>query len=332
MGRSVHIRRAIALCSAVLLLPLLSVTVLEGTAGAAPTAPPRYISRYMTTASGSTLYNYGCAQGTFDLNRAGTQHSTVVLDFGAVYYSSTRGTYMATLFGGTDQPLSTVREGVKQYGRGYWICTGGDLSSTTEVGMGTNNSAGSVTYSAGAFFANRVDEVGSYYATIAQVSAAGANDIELGWSGPTAARNWVNGYGSANNYRMFNYGDAAGCPTDHIPSSTECGTAAHPEWGAEDVWYVSWGALPAWPVPEIYTTSGSQAKQWKYLSLYGYTHHGSSMNFVASLTQYYACLQVGGCSGTNNTPAQGWSQLWDQLNSDSRSADTSFHSTDIRYS
>jgi hypothetical protein len=332
MGRSVYVRRAIIVCCAVLLLQLMLVPVLEETAGAAPAAPPRYISRYMTTASGSTLYNYGCAQGTFDLNRAGTQHSTVVLDFGAVYYSSSRGTYMATLFGGTDQPLSTVREGVKQYGRGYWICTGADLSSTTEVGMGTNTSAGSVTYSAGAFFANRVDEVGSYYATIAQVSAAGANDIELGFSGPTAARNWVNGYDSANNWRMFNYGDAAGCPTDHIPSSTECGTAAHPEWGAEDVWYVSWGAPPAWPVPEIYTTSGSQARQWKYLSLYGYTRHGSSMYFVASLTQYYACLQVGGCSGTNNTPAQGWSQLWDQLNSDSRSAQTSFHSTDIRYS
>lgn len=92
------------------------------------------------------------------------------------------------------------------------------------------------------------------------------------------------------------------------------------------IWYVSW-AGPNWPLPEIYTTSGSQAKQWKYLSLYAYTKHGSKMNVIGSLTQYLACN--GGCTGTNNTASAGWSQLYDQLNSDSRITDTTLHSTDI---
>jgi hypothetical protein len=304
-------------------------------AAAAPTPPPYYKSYYMDTASRSALYDLGCAHGKADKSRAGTQRSVVILNFGAVYYSSNAGTYYATLFDGSDTRLTAVRDAVKQYGYGYLICTEADTESSTTVALGTNNSAGTITSAAGSYFANRVDEIGAYFDSLAynQVFAAGANDIELGWSSPTVVRNWLNGYDSANSYRMFDYGDAAGCPTTRIPSGNDCGTAAHPEWTAEDVWFKSWGSTPVFPVPEIYTTSGSQAKQRKYLSLYAYTQHGSRMNFVAALTQYHACLQIpSGCSGMDNTPGQGWTQLYDQLNSDSRSADTSFYSTDIRYS
>ena len=44
------------------------------------------------------------------------------------------------------------------------------------------------------------------------------------------------------------------------------------------------------------------------------------MTFVGSLTQYNACLQVGGCNGTNNTPHQGNDQLLWYLESDPRTA------------
>jgi hypothetical protein len=334
MGRSISIRRTFVVLAAMPVLALLALGAGQiDAAHSAPSAPSPTTSWYMSTANATTLYDMGCAHGRADLNRAGTQRSAVVLAFGAVYWSASRGTYMATLYSGADQPLTTVRESVKQYGRGYYICTASDDASSTHVAMGTNNSAGTVTAAAGAYFADRVDEVGSYFATIKQVIAAGANDIEsgAGWSTPEAAIAWVDGYDSANNHLMFNYGDAAGCPTDHIPGPTECGSAAQPSWDAEDIWYVSFGAQPSLPVPEVYTSSGSMALQWKYLSLYSYTRHGKAMDVMAVLTQFGACSRAGACSGAGNTPAKGYAQLYDALNSDPRSADTSFFSTDLRW-
>jgi hypothetical protein len=50
------------------------------------------------------------------------------------------------------------------------------------------------------------------------------------------------------------------------------------------------------------------------------------------MTQYQACVQKGGCSGTNNTAATGLSQLQSQLNSDSRTATTILSGvTDIQW-
>lgn len=68
-------------------------------------------------------------------------------------------------------------------------------------------------------------------------------------------------------------------------------------------------------------------------ALYNAVKHpeNGKMNFVGSLTQSGACVTHGPCPGSDNSPGVGWSQLYDQPNSDSRSADTTLYSTDISY-
>jgi hypothetical protein len=293
------------------------------------TVPLASISYYLTTVNTTTVYNLGCAHGHKDRDRAGTQRSIVILDFGATFLKSD-GQYYSSLWSAADAPYSKVVAAVKAYGEAYWRCTENDLSSTAIIAMGTNNSAGAVTYAAGAAMARSVNSIGSYFATIKQVSAAGANDIEMGYSAPGPAKTWAQGYDSANNHPYYQFGSAEGCPTTRMPDGGDCGTSAYPEWTAYDVWYVAWGNPAAWPVPEIYLTDGRNAKQWKWLGVYSYQVRGSFMSFIGPMVQWQSCQQVS-CSGTNNTASQGYTQLYNELNSDSRTAQTPPYVTDIKH-
>lgn len=170
----------------------------------------------------------------------------------------------------------------------------------------------------------------------AQLRAAGANDIEAGLlpadKDSSDVRSWVQAFDDYNGFiSYYNYGSADGCPQSSIPQSNDCGAAGHPNVDANDIWYWSWGASPAFPLPEIYTRSGSQANQWKYLSLFGVVRKGGSrMDFVAPMTQSGACASQS-CAGTDNTPEQGWMQLDSALDSDSRVRDATLLLTDIRF-
>lgn len=55
------------------------------------------------------------------------------------------------------------------------------------------------------------------------------------------------------------------------------------------------------------------------------------MIIAGVMTQYQACLDQGGCSGTNNTPEQGWTQLRDLLSSDSQTAQTLLNPQTLRW-
>ncbi len=297
-------------------------------------APPSAKSYYVTGYSTTWAYDQGCALGTQDQNTSGTQKHVAVLDFGKLYLSSS-STWMMGLFQGSDVSLASARLMAEQFARGYWVCTGSDLASTVYVAIGTNNCTGTITSSAGAAMAAQA------YAGWQNVQnngwsqgfVIGANDFES-WAGancstpsPAAARAWIDGYNGATNKVFFvNYGSADGCPTTRVPSASEC-NAGLP---AETIWRVSWSGF-AYPLPEIYTTSGTQASQWKYLSLYSYLNHGSKFTFKGVMTQSGACAQVGGCTGTNNSPTTGWNQLNTAVDSDSRTATNPDGPTDIRW-
>jgi hypothetical protein len=124
---------------------------------------------------------------------------------------------------------------------------------------------------------------------------------------------------------LIHFGDAAGCPYEDNPDWT-CGGA----WTPEDVWYVSWGASSAIPLPLIYLTNGVHAQQWAYLSRYGVSEHGSRMDFTGVFTQSQACAQSS-CSGTDNTPDQAYAQLYRELNKYPSTAQELNWSTDIRW-
>ncbi|MDE3090701.1 MAG: hypothetical protein KGJ80_15105, partial [Chloroflexota bacterium] len=159
--------------------------------------------------------------------------------------------------------------------------------------------------------------------------AAGANDMEPSWNSPTDTRAWVDGYFSSAPYvALYNFGSCDSCPFSSCPSCT-----LPNGWTQEDIWYVSWGAGAAYPLPEIYLTSGANADQWYRIGVYAYTKHGSSMNFQGSFTQWQACQDVGpgACPNTDNTPSAGWTQLYNSLNSDTRTVQPLNYSTDITW-
>jgi hypothetical protein len=292
-------------------------------------APPYSTSFYMRTVNPQSLYKLGCEKGKVDLNLSGAQDSVVVLDFGQPTDDSSG--YGANLFGLGPAVTSEIANAVEQYALGYLVCSGEDQSSHLTIGIGTSNYGSKVYYMHGKAWAKMVNDVNSWL--IAQgffnrVDAVGASDMELGWNSPTITRDWVDGYDSSNKYALFNYGDAAGCPTRAFPNWT-----CSPPWTQEDVWYVSFGVGPAYPLPLIYARDGGNAQQWALLSLYSYTHHGQRMDIKGAFTQWQACQQFPlGCGkGLDNTPEQGWQQLQTELNRDVRTRQGLIWSTDIKW-
>lgn len=177
----------------------------------------------------------------------------------------------------------------------------------------------------------------------------GAIDAEQSWNTAANTKTWVNAYmNSTNSNReysctpgtgdgvygcLYNFG-TANC--GYSPTNVSCG---YSDWTKDDIWYISAGAqrtgeqIPfVAALPEIYNTLGNNARQWQSVSLYGATTPGKrKVYFVGSLTQRGACAQVGGCSGIDNPAPVGYLQLYNWLNSDSRTAQSILWSTDIKY-
>jgi hypothetical protein len=272
----------------------------------------------------------GNALGKADLAAPGTQTHVAVLDFGAMYQSGS--TWYMTVWQGADITIAQARTMAEQFGKGYQAGTGSDLTSTVYVASGTNNSGGTVNAAAGAALAAAAAQGwtnlqnGGYR----RAYVIGNSDFEswgYGSAMSTAAINWMNGYNSyAGRVWFVNSGGADGCPASGI-TATSCNVVLN----AEAIWTVSWSGY-AWPLPEIYATSGSHADQWKALSLYSFARHGGTLSFSKGLmTQAGACSQVGGCSGTNSSPSAGWTQLYNALNSNSSTAQTPGAPTDTRW-
>ncbi len=311
---------------------------------AASTPPPYTTTWYVDISAASslptTLYNMGCSLGTHDYNAAGTQDDVVVLLFGKPgYVNGVYGAYDWTARGSsTTVFLSTaqIAAGLEQFGKGYYTCTLSDRSSQLYIAPGVNNVGSAVTYNHGSAWAKMAVSVQSWISSQgygSQVNMRSAGDLELDFNGPTPTRAWVDGYAASWGSGPFFYdvGDATGCPSPTYPK-WDCGSVAYPSWTSEDVYHIAWDVAPAYPLPEIYRTDGLNAGQWYYLSRYAYTQHGAPMWFVGELTEYEACQQMGGCSGINNTPSQGWTQLWNAINSDSHTAQAYLRwSTDIKW-
>ncbi len=295
-----------------------------------PGVPPPYsTSYYMKTIDTSTMYTLGCTLGIEDWDTPGWMDSLVVLDYG-MPRDLGGGVYGASLFSFGPVSTATIAEAVKAFGYGYYYCSLDEVGSHLRIGVGTSNYGSYVTYNHGRAWAQMVNQINSYFSAqgfFARVDAIGMNDMELSWNTPSVTRNWVNGYDSANEYYLYNFGDAAGCPSVSYPSWT-CNNS----WTLEDVWYISYGAAPSYPLPLIYANGGINARQWQWISRYGYTQHGAPMEFQGEMTQWLTC-QTSGCEDAlDNTPAEGWTYLWDSINSDFRTAQEVLrYSTDIKW-
>jgi hypothetical protein len=297
--------------------------------------PPYSTSYYVKTTNVDAMYDIGCLQGERDKALSGSQESLVILAFGKPRIFG-NGVYGARLYGPLGPvTMPSIVESAKAFGLGYAACVDNDPFSRLEVALGTSNyvypgEENQVTYEHGRAWAAMVNEVNNWFVSrglSGKVNFVGASDMELSWNSPQVTKNWVNGYDSMNNYPLYNFGAVEGCPT-RISPGWRCANS----WTQEDVWYISYGNGASYPVPEIYATSGVNARQWAWMSVYGYTAHSTPFYFKGVLTTYQACQQRGGCSGIDNTPIQGWQQLYDEINSDSRTKQLNLkYSTDIKW-
>jgi len=320
---------------------------------------PPYIvtSYYIQDESGAALYTLGCELGSHVRYTKGVQDSLVILNFGQMWIENgVFGTGSFTPYWHFI-PLWKVEEAIRQYARGYYNCSATDRESFVFIGVGTNNFGGMMMdnpdqevrksryYTGGQFWGEMVTRLNQWAVTNGyayQVAIGGAMDIEWaansGWNTPTVTRSWVDGFELRDNGQniYFNFGACVGCPI--VPSPSWVYSSAMP-WTQAHIYYVSYEAPPAFPVPEIYRNDGYLARQWQAVSKYGVIYKNGKMIFPGLMTQWQACQQRDGneCTrtdgtGLDNTPEEGWQQLYTALNSDPDTVQEVLRwTTDIRW-
>lgn len=302
----------------------LLATLLGSPPARADSRPGTSTSYYLKTTRPKTLNAMGCsfANGV-DAGRQ-PRDALVVMAFGRPMLR--RGAYGVSLFGVHFASTSEVRRAGVAFATGFHRCVNSKKAASLRVVLGTSNYGSRVSYAHGRAWAGMVNVANRDMAEQGwdgQIDFAGGNDIELFWNGPKTSRAWVQGYDSVNEWPYYNFGDAAMCPP-----YGRCAGA----WTMEDLWYVSWGAPPAIPFPQIYTGNGSSAKQWYNVSLYSQQRHGSHMAFAGVMSQRRACEQSADpCRGMNNGPRRAWRQLSYLLNSRRETAQRLRWSTDIAW-
>lgn len=295
-----------------------------GTATAA--AGPRWSNRsyYVGNPSAEAMRNLGCGQGDVQ--------GRMSLFFGApVVTGSGVG---ATLWGGADRSTPEIAELMKEFVRGYVVCRRSP-SHQLLVGMGTSTSAIGNKADAWLTLHGRhwADHVGAVDVWAQQhhpgvVGVYGAWDPEPSWSSPHKAETWMRGYASAPAARGLHvHASADGCPRD-----TSDNGACSNGWRQHDLWRLAWQYDPALPLPQIYAISGVNARQWQRIDEYGARHHGDGLVFYGVMSQQGACLQVGGCRGTDNSPAQAHDHLLLHLNAHPATAQPEIETaTDVQW-
>jgi hypothetical protein len=302
------------------------------------TSPTATTSRFITHNDTSATMNAdGCNQATAFVG------GVVILDFGETAYQN--GAY-GTFLPGTSSGFvsnTTVKALVKQYLSGYASCDTNTTGAYLILGIGTDNGGSYMTSTTNASSAGQewATIVGNIKLWISSHKLAkkervfGAAQIELENNTATITRAWTDGFGmvsSNSGVNYINYGDATGCPTVDSTSDGQCSNG----WMQSDIAYVSWDALAAYALPQIYDTAGNDALQWQSIEYYQRINNlGGSfgpMFIQGSVTQYQACLQVGSCQGTDNTPGEGWQQIYNALQSSSVTAQPKvWDSTDFQW-
>lgn len=260
---------------------------------------------------------YQLAQDGCDQSASG-QTGVVILDFGQPWRTD-QGVY-GTLV--PDHPdaahfvsMNTIASESEEFLWGYWQCATGN--EALALGIGTNNAGSRFDAEHGYAWAVMVNMVNGWIAQQnfqSREYAAGASDIEVEYNSAIATENWVQSYVSAAQSVYFDFGDANGCPLTDSSTNQPC---AH-NWMQSDIVSVAAGGGDGVAFPEIYNTSGSEARQWQSLSYLAHTVAGpDALPILGLLTEYGACHSSGRtCDPTvENTPQQGWQEFYSILNS-----------------
>lgn len=298
-----------------------------------PPLPASTRSVYITT---NNLGPIG-KQQALDMKERGLKNGLVALAFGkADKVTSPAGDrYGAVGWGAVNfQDIATITTEVKDYIEAFYNAAEDD--AFLEIAIGTSNCTNADCY----FKSETNFEHGKRWAQMvaavnqwifdqkfrSKVFAAGAIDLELAWSTPARAKDWVAGYVSVPGGLFYDFGDAGGCPGTMPTDDVDRGCANG--WKLSDVAAVSWHTLGAWPMPEIYREDGLQARQWRAVSLWHFYKYGEPVPFSVIMTQEAACN--GACShpslppgfSTGNSPEMAWDFMVGALNANDITAGT----------
>lgn len=309
------------------LLGLVAEVALLTPADSALANPAVTVSRYTGGTGASTtsdFYSLGC-------NRASVVSGTVILGFGAPKYDSSLGW-------GVDPPgfasfwtMSEVKERAKQFAAGVYACRTASTNVSMVVGTSNYDGWGGVGYASGYAWANMVKDVQTYITSGVNwspwINAYSGNDVEPDYSTSYWAREWYRGYGDVvSARRIYDFGSLDACPAGYslsggvwVSGQTSSPGNCLAGWTQDDAYYVSWGFALAYNIPAIYTNYDStnafspQSVQWERIVRYASLRYGRTMSISGILTQQAACSEVGCPSTEDNSPTEGYDQLWNSL-------------------
>lgn len=220
-------------------------------------------SYYEHTDDTTTLWNQGCDAGNAGAN------GLVILDFGRQAYSN--GAYGTFDFGDHFDPYGDVLAAAESYADGFWVCTPVNGPYMT-IAIGTVNNCpvghscayqitsydGSATpnfKTAGTHLGNYVDAFNNYITSPpsygSQESGSGAYDAEPGYDPDySSTYNFTIGYNNGTGWPFF-----------------DDGSADPGVWSLDKSYYVAYGALDDFPLPEIYYSD--LAPEWEQISNWG---------------------------------------------------------------
>jgi hypothetical protein len=256
-------------------------------------APAASVSRYEQTLDSNKLWTQGC-------NAGGTNGATIIA-WGEPWYQN--GTYGTWNWSNQFFSIAQITNAAESWLWGFGNCRN---NGTVKLAVGTSNDFGYTGSAHGSAWAAMINSINAWIdippTWIGFEQARGAIDSELGWATAAVTKPWATGYD--NTYSCvhacayyYNFGDANSCP----PYGN-----CHAGWTQYDVWWMSWGAIAAYPFPEIYwyapgSSCGStpvNAQQWQAINVkYPLWPEGILTQKAAS-----------GSSCTNSA-AQGW-QEW----------------------
>jgi hypothetical protein len=258
-------------------------------------------SYYMGSASSDKAVMLGCWQGN--------KNGRMTLFFGAP--TAVGSSYGATLWGAPNLSVGQIGNLVKEFIRGYGYCRNSS-SYRLLIGVGTSNSTMDARSTAwlrnhGKAWASMVNQLATWanrFYPMTQVY--GAWDAEPSWSTYDKAHQWMYGYDILYPARRALYANfsADGCPTTSATNG-RCNNG----WNQSAVWHLAWEHNPSLTIPQIYATSGVNARQWQLIDEWATHNRRDGIWFYGVLSQAGACAQVGGCAGTNNSPHRAWEYM-----------------------
>ena len=243
--------------------------------------------------------------------------------------------------------MGAIRGATKVYARGFYRGTEGYAAAFLELVLGTNNKL-EVSAEAGRVWADEgADRINEFleqnpkqgpqqqplFPFIQQARVHGGSDIEAAYGDPDQTSAWAAAMSANGEGYWVYFGNCEGCPegaaatTFSASTPTGAGPLGSPAWTVDDVYFVSWGVGHVRIQPQIYALDGVDAAKWESMAEHALevieVSGGRPMKFRGTLTTHFACAPEpegqGRCTSeeiedTNNTPEQGWLQLWRVLN------------------